>query len=88
MSRSRTPRRLVLVAEHLVDDGVVTNSIFSFAAGAVDHDLRGAELVAPVDERDLAGERVRKSASSIAESPPPTTKMCLSRKKAPSHVAQ
>ena len=32
-------------------------------------------------------KRVRNSASSIAESPPPTTTMCLSRKNAPSQVA-
>ena len=32
--------------------------------------------------------RARKRASSIAESPPPTTTMCLSLKKKPSQVAQ
>ncbi len=32
--------------------------------------------------------RARNSASSIAESPPPTTTICLSRKKKPSQVAQ
>ena len=31
-------------------------SIFSWLAGAVDHDLRRAELVAPVHDRDLGGE--------------------------------
>ena len=36
---------------------------------------------------DLA-KRVRKVASSIAESPPPTTAMSWSRKKKPSQVAQ
>ncbi len=36
----------------------------------------------------LRPKRVRKIASSIAESPPPTTTMCLSRKNAPSQVAQ
>src|SRR5579884_2191658 len=32
-------------------------------------------------------KRVRNRASSIAESPPPTTTICLSRKNAPSQVA-
>src|SRR3981081_4427479 len=36
----------------------------------------------------LLPKRVRKIASSIAESPPPTTTMCFSRKNAPSQVAQ
>ena len=35
----------------------------------------------------LAPKRVRNVASSIAESPPPTTAMCWSRKKKPSQVA-
>ena len=36
----------------------------------------------------LRANRVRKVASSIAESPPPTTAMSWSRKKKPSQVAQ
>ena len=36
----------------------------------------------------LLAKRVRKVASSIAESPPPTTTMSWSRKKKPSQVAQ
>src|ERR1700739_2188470 len=36
----------------------------------------------------LLANRVRKRASSIAESPPPMTAMCWSRKKNPSQVAQ
>ena len=36
----------------------------------------------------LVANFVRKIASSIAESPPPTTAMGFSRKKNPSHVAQ
>ncbi len=36
----------------------------------------------------LLANFVRKIASSIAESPPPTTAMCWSRKKNPSQVAQ
>ncbi len=36
----------------------------------------------------LLPKRVRNVASSIAESPPPTTTMCFSRKNAPSQVAQ
>ena len=36
----------------------------------------------------LEPKRVRKRASSMAESPPPTTAMCWSRKKKPSQVAQ
>jgi hypothetical protein len=51
-------------------------------------DLGGAEVVAagarPSRER---AKRVRKVASSIAESPPPTTAMSWSRKKNPSQVA-
>ena len=35
-----------------------------------------------------SAKRVRKLASSIAESPPPTTTMCWLRKKKPSQVAQ
>ncbi|CPU62860.1 Uncharacterised protein [Mycobacteroides abscessus] len=35
----------------------------------------------------FSAKRVRNVASSIAESPPPTTAMCWSRKKKPSHVA-
>ena len=36
----------------------------------------------------LSAKRVRKVASSMAESPPPMTAMSLSRKKKPSQVAQ
>jgi hypothetical protein len=36
----------------------------------------------------VSANRVRKLASSIAESPPPTTTMCWLRKKKPSQVAQ
>ena len=36
----------------------------------------------------LEAKRVRKRASSRAESPPPATAMCCSRKKKPSQVAQ
>ena len=36
----------------------------------------------------LEAKRVRKMASSMAESPPPATAMCCSRKKKPSQVAQ
>ena len=36
----------------------------------------------------VSAKRVRNVASSIAESPPPTTTMCWSRKKKPSQVAQ
>ncbi len=36
----------------------------------------------------LVANRARNIASSIAESPPPTTATSLSRKKNPSHVAQ
>ena len=36
----------------------------------------------------LSANRVRKSASSRAESPPPTTAISFSRKKNPSQVAQ
>ena len=36
----------------------------------------------------VSANRVRNVASSIAESPPPTTTMCWLRKKKPSQVAQ
>ena len=36
----------------------------------------------------LEAKRVKKMASSMAESPPPATAMCWSRKKKPSQVAQ
>ena len=36
----------------------------------------------------LVAKRVRKSASSMAESPPPTTPISLPEKKNPSQVAQ
>ena len=50
--------------------------------------LRGAELVAAVDDRDGAWRSGSGTvASSMAESPPPTTAMCLSLKKKPSQVA-
>ena len=58
----------------------VRNSIFVVRAGAVDHDLRGAELVAPVDERDLRARTASGTvASSNAESPPPTTTIVACR---------
>ena len=47
-----------------------------------------AELRPPVYDQDLLANRLRNVASSIAESPPPTTTTTLSRKKAPSQVAQ
>ena len=75
VERSRTPH--LAVAEHLVDDRVRDELDLLVGPRAVEHDLRGAELVAPVDDRDLDRERVRKIASSIAESPPPTTTMSL-----------
>jgi hypothetical protein len=53
----------------------------------VEHDPRRAELLAPVDDRDLDANLVRKVASSIAVSPPPTTTTSLPLKKKPSHVA-
>ena len=58
------------------------------AQDAVLHDLAAAELVAPHQHGDLEANRVRKSASSSAVSPPPTTAISRSRKKKPSHVAQ
>ena len=52
------------------------------------HDLAGPQLAhgGASMVTDLAN-RVRKVASSTAESPPPTTAMSLSRKKNPSQVA-
>jgi hypothetical protein len=56
-----------------------TNSIFSFFARALLHDLRGAQRVAAVDHLTRGAKRVRNSASSIAVSPPPTTAIALPR---------
>ena len=47
---------LAVLAEHLVDDGVRDELDPWVRAGAVEHDRRGAELVAPVDDRHLVGE--------------------------------
>ena len=57
-------------------------------ARALEHDLRGAELVAAMDDVTLEANFDRKIASSIAESPPPTMIVGLSLKNAASHVAQ
>ena len=46
----------VVVAEHLVDGRVREELDLVVRAGAVEHDLRRAELVAPVDQRDLRAE--------------------------------
>jgi hypothetical protein len=57
-------------------------------SSALLHDLRGAQLVAAVDHRDLRREAGEEVASSIAVSPPPTTAIGLPLKSAPSQVAQ
>ena len=46
----------VALAEHLVDDRVQDELDLLVLRGAVDHDRRRAELVAPVDDHDLARE--------------------------------
>ena len=46
----------LLVAEHLVDDRVRDDLDLVVRADAVEHDLRRAELVAPVDQRDPRAE--------------------------------
>ena len=56
--------------------------------GPLEHDLRGAELVAAVDDRQLAAYLEMKIESSIAESPPPTTTTFSPLKKAPSQTPQ
>ena len=53
---SATPVTLPFVAEHLVDRRVVEELNLRDRASAVLHDLRRAELVAAVDERDLLSE--------------------------------
>ena len=55
---------------------------------ALEHDLRGAELVAAVHDVTFSANLERKIASSMAESPPPTMTVWASRKKAASQVAQ
>jgi hypothetical protein len=42
--------------EHLVDDGIGDPLDLVVCMRAVEHDLRGAELVAPVHDRDLRRE--------------------------------
>ena len=63
------------------------NSIFSFAKArsCMIFEARSESLRWMTYTFDA--KRVRKVASSIAESPPPTTAMTRSRKKKPSHVA-
>ena len=78
-SRSRTPVTRSSPSTSSTT-AFVTHSIFVVRAGAVEHDLRRPEVFAAVDDRDL-GRRTGSGsvASSIAESPPPTTTTCLSR---------
>ena len=45
-----------VLAEHFLDDGVRDELDLLVRARTVLHDLRGPELLAPVDERDLVGE--------------------------------
>jgi hypothetical protein len=47
---------LAVLGHHLVDDGGRDELDLLVRPRAVDHDLRGAEVVAPVDEGDLGGE--------------------------------
>ena len=47
---------LLLDAEHFLDQGVGEELDLRVGDGAVEHDARGAELLAAVDERDFAGE--------------------------------
>ena len=58
----------------------VNNLMFGLRSGAVEHDLRGAKILAPVHQGD-SPKRVRKFASSMAESPPPTTMIFCPYKK-------
>ena len=85
------PHALVwpFVAEHLVDDArrARTRSSRSRAArSSMICDARNSSR--RWTSVTFVANFVRKIASSIAESPPPTTTTCLSRKKAPSQVAQ
>ena len=57
VSRMRTPvTRPSSAPSTSSTTAFVTKEILSFCAGAVEHDLRGAELVAAVHDDDLAGE--------------------------------
>ena len=57
VSRRAEPERAQLpVAERLVDDGVRDELDLLVGARAVEHDLRRAELAAPVDDRHLRRE--------------------------------
>jgi hypothetical protein len=46
----------VLDAEHLFDDGAGEELDLGMSHGAIEHDLRGAELFAAVDDGDFGGE--------------------------------
>ena len=48
--------RLSVLGEHLVDDVRRDELDLLVVAGAVEHDLRGPEVVAPVNQADLGGE--------------------------------
>ena len=57
MLRSFRPQTLFsLDAEDLFDDGVVEELDLRVSDGALQHDARGAEVFAAVDDRDLGGE--------------------------------
>ena len=62
--------------------------MFGALSSALEHDLRGAELVAAVDDREVVAYLEMKIESSIAESPPPITATSSPLKKAPSQTPQ
>ena len=78
----------VRVAENLVHDCVGDELDLVIRLRSVEHDRRGAELITPCTTVTLLANLVRKIASSIAESPPPTTATGTSRQKAASQTAQ
>ena len=93
-----TVSRRVMPVEPVVavdgrDLGVPHHLDLGVREGALLHDLGGAELLAAVDQVTFEANRVRKVASSTAESPPPTTAMCLVAEeeavagRAPGHAA-
>ncbi|GAB2873163.1 hypothetical protein GCM10022245_05030 [Streptomyces mayteni] len=82
------PGELAVGALDLGDLAVPDELDLGVGEGALLHGLGGAQSVPAVHDGDRRAKRLRKTASSMAVSPPPITAMSCSRKKKPSHVAQ
>jgi len=68
--------------------GIPMKNNFGIVPSPVLEDRSRPQSIATMDNVYLTGKASKNSASSTAESPPPTTATFLSRKKAPSQVAQ